>query len=452
MGLLATSYAVYHTMRPIVHTDPFRVEMKTDLEFEYDFKKLRPSLPSSGPAASLPEKLKETRSPAIILTESRDDAMEVVAAVKQIRADRGDTSTIKSVKSVYSALPGQQQEKLQIINSIRQLLEDEDDLIDEDDRARVDSLRQYLEVAELTLEDLPADMTNSFLSKDGKVLDFVMINASVALRDGRNAMRFAREIKKIVTPTGKTYHASSSHIIFAEMLELMLRDSLKAVVITLLVVALVLLIDLRSFTDVAIVLTPLLTALLWVTRLHVPARFQAQHLQHGRVPDYYRHGHRQCRARLSSISGVWQRLFAPGVADDGPRARRHDPDNDGWLCRSRSSRASRSLLDRHGDALWPWVLLHLGCHTAARALAAEGTFPPRLSSFPSALQNHEKRPTQRAGLFISAWFLILERGVLSGRHFYIQTGAGDRTRTGDNHVGNVELYQLSYSRQAKTGT
>ena len=26
------------------------------------------------------------------------------------------------------------------------------------------------------------------------------------------------------------------------------------------------------------------------------------------------------------------------------------------------------------------------------------------------------------------------------------SGAGDRTRTGDNHVGNVELYQLSYSR------
>gem|GEM_PF-4777451 len=25
-------------------------------------------------------------------------------------------------------------------------------------------------------------------------------------------------------------------------------------------------------------------------------------------------------------------------------------------------------------------------------------------------------------------------------------GARDRTRTGDNHVGNVELYQLSYSR------
>jgi hypothetical protein len=27
-----------------------------------------------------------------------------------------------------------------------------------------------------------------------------------------------------------------------------------------------------------------------------------------------------------------------------------------------------------------------------------------------------------------------------------KNGAGDQTRTGDNHVGNVELYQLSYTR------
>jgi len=264
-GLLATGYGLFHTLGPVVKTDPLRIDFVTHLGFEYDFKKLRPSLPKMGPQATLPEKLKETRSPAIILTESREDAMEVVAAVKQIRADRGDTSTIKSVKSVYSALPPQQLEKLQVINSIRQMLEEEDDLIGDAERAKVDSLRQYLEVEELALEDLPTDMTNSFLSKEGKVLDFVMINASVALRDGRNAMRFAREIKKIVTPSGKTYHASSSHIIFAEMLELMLRDSVKAVVITLLVVTLVLLIDLRSFVDTAIVLTPVLTALLWVT-------------------------------------------------------------------------------------------------------------------------------------------------------------------------------------------
>ena len=267
MGLLATGYSISLTMRPVFELDPFRIGYETNLEFEYDFKKLRPSLPSTGPAASLPEDLKETRSPAIILTESREDAMEVVAAVKQIKAAGGDSSTIKSVKSVYSALPSRQLEKLEIIGAIRGLLEQEDDLIADEDRARVDSLRQYLDVKKLTLKDLPADMTNSFLSKKGKILDFVMINASVALRDGQNAIRFAREIKELTTPTGQTYYASSSHIIFAEMLELMLDDAIKAVGITLLVVTIVLLIDLRSILDVACVLTPLLTALMWVTGL-----------------------------------------------------------------------------------------------------------------------------------------------------------------------------------------
>ena len=32
-----------------------------------------------------------------------------------------------------------------------------------------------------------------------------------------------------------------------------------------------------------------------------------------------------------------------------------------------------------------------------------------------------------------------------------KNGASDRNRTGDNHVGNVMLYQLSYTRTCKTG-
>ena len=265
LGLLATLYSVYHTMRPVVSFDPFQLDLHSELQFEYDFKKLRPELPNTGPQANIPEKLKETRSPAIVLTESREQAMAVVGAVERIKAERGDRSTIKSVKSVYSALPDQQSEKLELIERIRRLIDDSESLIDEEETARVDSLRQYLDVGELTLQDLPVDMTKSFSSKEGDILDFVMINASVALRDGRNAIRFAEEIGQIQTPSGDTFYASSSHIIFAEMLKLMLDDGIKAVGLTLLVVSLVLLIDLRNFVDAVLVLTPLLTALAWVT-------------------------------------------------------------------------------------------------------------------------------------------------------------------------------------------
>ena len=84
------------------------------------------------------------------------------------------------------------------------------------------------------------------------------------LKDGRNAIRFADEIRTFETPSEKTYYASSSHVIIAEMLRVMLDDSTLAVVLTLTVVTLVLLVDLRSFVDVFLILTPLLTALVWV--------------------------------------------------------------------------------------------------------------------------------------------------------------------------------------------
>lgn len=254
LGLLATGYSVYH------FGSWKDGEFVSDLGFEYDFKKLRPEIPSTGPQASIPKELKESRSPAIVLTESRQEAEEVVATVKARKAARGDSSTIQSVKSVYSALPAQQERKLELIASIRTLIDDNEDLLSDEDRTRADSLRQYLDVRELQLEDLPVELTKSFSSKEGDILNFVMINASVALRDGRNAIRFAEEVQTIETPSGATFHASSSHIIFAEMLVLMLDDSIKAVILTLLVVSAVLMIDLRSASGTLLVLIPLLSA------------------------------------------------------------------------------------------------------------------------------------------------------------------------------------------------
>ena len=253
LGLLATAYSFYHA-------DSVREN------FEYDFHNLKPKLPPT--KGSLPSSLKEDRSPAIILAETAEEAHEIVATVKQIKRDkleRVDSTTIRSVKSVYSALPEKQKEKIEVIGAIKTLIEDSENLFDADQKARIDSLRQYLEVSALTLRDLPNDVTNPFTGKNGEILNFVAINASVQLRDGRNAMAFAREIGTVKTPSGKQYHSSSAHIIFAEMLEIMLADGVLAIGLTLSVVVIVLLIDLRNFIDTLLVLTPLLTALVWVT-------------------------------------------------------------------------------------------------------------------------------------------------------------------------------------------
>ena len=250
LGALATFYSLYHI---------------GELEFEYDFSKLKPVPLPSDNVGSLPQELKEGRSPAIVLTESYDEAMEVVETVEAIKAVGGDTTTILNVKSVYSALPQQQPAKLAVVARISDLLDREEGLLSNQERTEVDSLRSYLDVDELTLYDLPADLTNEYKSKDGEILNFVAINSSVQLKDGRNAIRFAEEIRRIEAPSGKTYLASSSHVIIAEMLKVMLDDSALAVFLTLTVVTAVLLIDLRNAIDALLVLTPLLAALAWVT-------------------------------------------------------------------------------------------------------------------------------------------------------------------------------------------
>lgn len=248
LGALATAYSIYNF---------------SGVGFEYDFHKLKPPTQDED-SVRLPEDLKEERSPAIVLTESRAEAEEVVATVKRIKAASGDSSTISRVRSVYSALPDRQEEKLETIGRIREHLDAVDEFLDDTERSRVDSLRPYLDVRALALKDLPEDITSTFTSKSGEILNFVTITAAVALRDGRNAIRFADEIGEIRTPSGAVFHSSSAHIIFAETLQIMLDDAVLAVVLTLAVVSLVLLIDLRNLLDTLLVLTPLLSALAWV--------------------------------------------------------------------------------------------------------------------------------------------------------------------------------------------
>ncbi|MYK41450.1 MAG: MMPL family transporter, partial [Gemmatimonadetes bacterium] len=162
IGVVITGYSLYHL---------------DDLEFEYDFSKLKPAPPPNINKGSLPQSLKEGRSPAIVLTESYDEAMEVVRTVEAIKAANGDSSTVLNVKSVYSALPQDQDAKLALIADIRALLDREEGLFSESERAKLDSLRPYLDVEKLTLYDLPADLTNEFKDKEGNILNFVAINA-----------------------------------------------------------------------------------------------------------------------------------------------------------------------------------------------------------------------------------------------------------------------------------
>ena len=138
------------------------------------------------------------------------------------------------------------------------------DVIPEDQRARVDSLRELLDLEHIELADLPEGITTPFTNKEGEILNFVAISASVLLHDGLNAIRFAKEISEISLPSGSSYFASSSNIVFADVLQVVEADSRVAMAITFFIVFAVVLLDFRKLSEAVMVMAPLTAALLWV--------------------------------------------------------------------------------------------------------------------------------------------------------------------------------------------
>ena len=239
-----------------------------DIDFEYDFTNLRSNLPASVKVkqkmATIPKYGSESQSYGIVLADSKAELDEIVDALEKKIAEDDPTPTIDKVKTLWTELRGQD-EKLEIIGEIRALTNGEGaKLIRGEQKAQLDSLRDLLDVERLAVEDLPENLLRKFETIDGSQAYFAQILPSVQLRDGKNAIAFAEDSHEIQTESGKVFYSSSSNIIFADMLLLMLRDSPRAISLTVIVVFLILLTDFRSLRSALLVIFPLACGTVWM--------------------------------------------------------------------------------------------------------------------------------------------------------------------------------------------
>ena len=239
-----------------------------DIDFEYDFTNLRSNLPASVKVkqkmATIPKYGSESQSYGIVLADSKAELDEIVAALEKKIAEDDPTPTIDKVKTLWTELRGQD-EKLDIIGEIRSLTNGEGaKLIKGEQKAQLDSLRDLLDVKRLSVEDLPENLLRKFETIDGSQAYFAQILPSVQLRDGKNAIAFAEDSHEIHTASGKVFYSSSSNIIFADMLRLMLRDSPRAISLTVIVVFLIVLTDFRSLRSALLVIFPLTCGTVWM--------------------------------------------------------------------------------------------------------------------------------------------------------------------------------------------
>lgn len=238
------------------------------LSFQYDFGKLEPKFPEYEKFRDVANQVgsSDKRNPAYIIADS-DAEVEELMSLLNTRMEADTTSpTILSVEALQERFPSSEKEsdaKLQSIAEIRELLKDP--FIVAKESEDLDKLRRASQTTEpLTIEQIPDYLKSRFITKDGEVGRFVIIYPSVGLSDGKKSIAFKDDVGEVILGNGKTYHAASTSIVAASMLDLMRTESPYMVGATFIIIYLFMIFTFRSFRWSIISMLPLMVGLLWL--------------------------------------------------------------------------------------------------------------------------------------------------------------------------------------------
>jgi predicted RND superfamily exporter protein len=124
-------------------------------------------------------------------------------------------------------------------------------------------LKKAWDVRPLTTADLPLTFRKKFLGRDARPGNFTFIFPSADLDHGLNCMAFADDTRAIRPDSSTTYYTSGIAVIYADLLKIMIPDTLTAALLSLLTVFLLVFLDTRSPKATLVLFTPIFIGVLW---------------------------------------------------------------------------------------------------------------------------------------------------------------------------------------------
>lgn len=238
----------------------------TRIDFEYDYGKLDTPLPEYEATRVKYEKIiKRQPRPAVLILKDEEEANAIKKAIAEMSTN--PASVADRFASLYSLVPDQQTEKLAVISEIQTLLEDDviQKLVKGEDKKRLEEFEEALAVKSVTMAQVPEEAQELFLGTAAfpGTLGFIFPRTGMELGDGKTAIQFAREVQFLETEAGR-FEASSDSIIFANVLTIMLEETRVAIPLAFFGVLLFLILDLRKWRDVAAVVIPWVSGVLWM--------------------------------------------------------------------------------------------------------------------------------------------------------------------------------------------
>lgn len=243
------------------------IALSGNLKFEYDFGKLEPEFPEYRQFRDITRGVDETerRNPAYIIADNDDDVFEILKIIRERKENNPDTMIMEAeaLQERFPPTEELEQEKLDRIAEIRNLLQDPF-LVNQQDE-NLDILRRASQTIEpLSNEQIPDFLVNRFMTREGEIGRFVIIYPNEGLSDGLKSIAFKNEISEVTLASGRTYHAGSTSIVAASMLDLMRTESPYMVIGTFIVVFIFVYFSFGNLRWAAIALIPLVVGLLWL--------------------------------------------------------------------------------------------------------------------------------------------------------------------------------------------
>lgn len=239
-----------------------------NLSFQYDFGELEPTYPNYEKFREVAGQVgsSDKRNPAYIIADTDEEVDSLVDILNRKMESDTTSPTILSIEALQDRFPStkeEETEKLENIARVRELLDNT--FIRNKENEDLDNLRRAAQTREpLTIDEIPPYLKSQFITKDGEVGRFVIIYPLVGLSDGKKSIAFKDDIGSVTIENGKTYHAASTSIVAASMLDLMRKESPYMVGATFIIIYLFMIFTFRSFRWSVISMLPLVVGLLWL--------------------------------------------------------------------------------------------------------------------------------------------------------------------------------------------
>ena len=237
-----------------------------DVEFEYNFSNLEPEYDEYYRRAEALEPVfgqSERRNPAYILLDSPGDVRTVSEALKTLAEEDSLILAVESLQERFPTDEATAREKLQRLAEVRAVLDDP--FLAADTTGQIGRLRRAASATEpIPLDSVPAFVTRPFMTRAGRVGDFVIVFPRGNMADGRRSIRFAELIGQVSTPDGGQFYAASTQLVAADMLRLMQEESPLMIGVTFSLVFVLVFSSFRSIRWTLVAVTPLAVGLLWM--------------------------------------------------------------------------------------------------------------------------------------------------------------------------------------------